>query len=297
MKGKILFFGLSILFSVSLYGQNNIDSLISQGIKYHDTGKYRKAIEVYKQALEINPDSPIVLYELSISLIETNHYVSAINYSNRLIEMDDTDYSPLAYNIKASCLNYLKRTDEAIQVFIEGINKYDNIALLHFNLALAYFVKKDFLKAKDAFVESIYLDPKYAGSHLNLARTMVNLNQWPEALLCFYYFLLLENDTKRAVIAYESIVEQLKIDSSEMDVFISKTKDFFEMMKTQKEEKIMTEYWADFYIPFFETAEEKGYLEDLCNYISLYFNKNANNWGKRNEARLSAFGLWMENWQ
>lgn len=297
MKLRIVQIGLFISLSLHIYGQSNVDSLIFQGIKYHDARKYNKAIELYKQALDIEPDSPAALYEISISLIETNNYIPAITYSDRLIAMDNDDYSPLAYNIKGSSLNYLKRTDDAIQVFIEGINKYDNVALLHFNLALAYFAKKDFLKAKEAFVESIYLDPEYAGSHLNLARTMVNLGQWPEALLCFYYFLLLENNTKRAIIAYESIIEQLEIDSSDMEMFISKTADFLSIMKTQKEEKIVSGYWQDFYIPFFETVEEKGYLEDLCYYISLYFNKNANNWGKRNEARLATFTSWMENWQ
>lgn len=286
----------SILLITNSYGQEKADSLVREGIKQHDRRKYGKAIELYKQALDINPLSSEALYELSLSLIETNDYLSAIQYSNRLIEINN-EYSPMAYNLKGSCLNYLKRTDEAIQTFIEGINKYDDVSLLHFNLALAYFTKKDFFKAKDAFVEAIYIDPHYAGSHLNLARTMVNLNQWPEALLCFYYFLLLENDSKRAIIAYESIVEQLEVESAEMEEFIQKTSDFFQSMKAQKEEGMMEGFWADYYIPFFNTVSDKGYMEDFGYYISLYFNKNANNWGKKNEIRLGIFTSWLENWQ
>ncbi|WP_280744361.1 MULTISPECIES: tetratricopeptide repeat protein [unclassified Parabacteroides] len=279
-----------------IYGQEKADSLILQGIRFHDAHKYRKAIEAYKQALEIEPDSPTALYELSLSLLETKDYPSVIQYSDRLIALNN-EHSPLAYNLKGSSLNYLKRTEEAIEVYIEGINKYDNIALLHFNLAIAYFTQKDFEKARDTFVEAIFLDPQYAGSHLNLARTMVNLDRWPEALLCFYYFLLLENDTQRGIIAYESILEQLDITTANMDLFRLKTEEFLEKARGLKELKIMSGFWSDFYIPFFETAYEKGLLEDLCYYISLYFNKDANNWGKKNEARLDHFTSWLENWQ
>ena len=49
-----------IFFSIQCFAQTDIETLVNEGIQYHDNGDYIKAIEIYKKALELNPKSTLV---------------------------------------------------------------------------------------------------------------------------------------------------------------------------------------------------------------------------------------------
>ena len=74
---------LTLFFIVTpLLAQSSIDDLVEEGIKYHDKGDYDKAIETYKKALEINPESTLVNYEIALSYFSKGDYKLAIKYSD-----------------------------------------------------------------------------------------------------------------------------------------------------------------------------------------------------------------------
>ena len=53
--------------SFFVLAQNNIENYIKEGIKYHDSGDYEKAILEYKKALKLDSKSTVVNYELALS--------------------------------------------------------------------------------------------------------------------------------------------------------------------------------------------------------------------------------------
>jgi len=316
--------------SLYIYGQQITakDSLIMEGIEYHDEGKYQKAIELYKKALELDPSSPEAIYELSLSLLEIKDYYGAIEYSDKLLDRNDK-FSPLAYNTKGSSLNYLGKTEEAIAVFEEAVGMYTDFYLLYYNIGLAYHTSREYLKAQDAFISSIRLNPRHAGSHLNLGRTMGQLNKRVESLLCLYYFLLMEQNSERSVWAYESVQEQLsdkkarenylnqsdaefiaidtlvaslaEIDSvlvddqKKMDRFINQTRAFFTAAGKAKENNNSgTEFWRSFYIPYFKSMLSWGNVDTYCHYISIHFNDISHEWLNKHPSRVRDFDSWLE---
>jgi len=295
------------------------------GIEYHDDGEYEKAIALYRKALIIEPDSEITLYEIAVSLAQTGAYYEAIEYCDKLIDRGDK-YAILAYNTKGSCLNDLGKTEEAIDIFLEGIEKEDEFHLLYYNLGLAYRNLEEYEEAKEAFLIAIDLNPQYSGSYLNLGRTMMNLNRRVESLLSLYYFLFIENNTERAEWAYNAIHLQLSDASvrqvdpkdpfsptdvilyeialnnlehnrvGDMEIFIRTTGAFFtDLGNHQKKNNLTGLYW-DFYIPFFSAMAAAAYTDAFCHYISHSFNSSSDEWLRRNSVKVKLFNDWLQ-WQ
>ncbi|MDR2969053.1 MAG: tetratricopeptide repeat protein [Tannerellaceae bacterium] len=321
---QLFLFYICLAFSLS--GQTQaVDSLVQLGIERHDTGEYEKAIALYRQALAIDPDSEITLYEIAVSLAQTGAFYEAIEYCDKLIDRGDK-YAILAYNTKGSCLNDLGKTEEAIAIFQEGIAKEDEFHLLYYNLGLAYRKLEEYENAREAFLSSINLNPQHAGSYLNLGRTMMNLNRRVESLLSFYYFLFIESDTERAELACDAIRIQLADVSvrrpdpadpfspadvllyeialnnaehdrvGDMEIFIRTTGSLFsELGSYQKKHNLTGLYW-EFYIPFFSDMAAAAYTDVFCHYISHRFNAASDEWLQRNSSKVRLFNDWIQ-WQ
>lgn len=302
-----------------------IDSLIQLGIEYHDEKRYDKAIQIYKEALAIDPDSEIANYEIAISLTESGAYYEAIGYCDRLIDRGDK-YATLAYNTKGSCLNYLGKTEEAIDNFLEGIERYPDFYLLHYNLGLAYRTLEDYDKAKEAFEHSVELNPQHAGSHLNLARTLMSLGKRIESLLPFYYFLFMEPNTERSEMAYNSILlllndaavysedphspftsidqmlsevaqtNQEKDRIHDMEIFIRTTGALFTALGDYQKKNKPEGFWWDFYVTLFSSMASAHYTDVFCHYISYQFNSTSEDWLRKSSTKVKLFNDWLQ-WQ
>lgn len=315
-----------ICLTFSLSGQTQaVDSLVQLGIERHDAGEYEKAIALYRQALAIDPDAEITLYEMAVSLAQTGAWYEAIEYCDKLIGRGNK-YAILAYNTKGSCLNDLGKTEEAIAVFLEGIGKEDEFHLLYYNLGLAYRKLEEYEKAGESFLSAINLNPQHAGSYLNLGRTMMNLNRRVESLLSLYYFLFIESDTERAELAYTAIRLQLADASvrrpdpadpfspadvllyeialnneehdrtGDMEIFIRTTGALFSELGSLRKKGSPTGLYWEFYIPFFSDMATAAYTDVFCHYISHRFNSNSDEWLQRNSAKVRLFNDWIQ-WQ
>jgi len=100
MKKYFLIFGL-LLLSTFLYSQISVDSLVEVGIQYHDNGEFIQAIETYKTALDIEPNSPLVNYEIALTYMYAGDYQNAIKHSDKVIKRNDK-YLLQAYLVKGS---------------------------------------------------------------------------------------------------------------------------------------------------------------------------------------------------
>ncbi|MFA7082674.1 MAG: tetratricopeptide repeat protein [Bacteroidales bacterium] len=206
MKKQILIIGL-LLFSTLIYSQNKVDSLVNIGIEYHDKGKYDKAIETYKSALKINPNSALANYEIAMTYMYAKDYKNAIKHSDKVIKLNDKYLLP-AYITKASCLDNLGKIKESIELFKEGIEKFGDNHLLYYNLALNYYKTKEYDNAEQAVINAINTKSSHASSHLLLGQLMYDKNLKAQSLVCLHYFLFLEPNTERSRTAYNLLQKQ-----------------------------------------------------------------------------------------
>lgn len=226
MKKHFLIFGL-LLLSTFLYSQISVDSLVEVGIQYHDNGEFIQAIETYKTALDIEPNSPLVNYEIALTYMYAGDYQNAIKHSDKVIKKNDK-YLLQAYLVKGSCLDYLGKTKESIKLFKKGIKKFGDDHLLYYNLGYNYYNIKEFDKAEEAFIKAINTKANHASSHLFLGYLMYEKNQRVQSLLSLHFFLLLEPNSERSQNAYNLLQSQLsggvernQEESGKIDIFLS----------------------------------------------------------------------------
>ena len=193
---------ISLLFVVlNAQSQSSLNELVEQGIEYHDAGNYEDAINVYKEALVLDPKSLLVHYEISLSYFKMNNCEKAIEHSKVVVKANKDHLIP-AYLVQGSCLDLLGKTRQSIKLFEKGIKKLGDDYLLHYNLGLNYFKLKDYKKTEIYAINAIKANANHSSSHFLLGYANYFQNKTVESLLPVYYFLMLEPETKRSQEGY-----------------------------------------------------------------------------------------------
>ena len=191
-----------LLFSFCIpIAQNTVADFVEEGIQLHDNGNYDGAIDVYNNALLVEPKSTLVNYEISLSYFMKGDYNKAIEYSNKVIE-SNSNHLLQAYLTKGSCLDNLGKTKQSIKLFKKGIKKFGYNYLLNYNLALNYYKLKNYKEAEWNVTKAIELNSEHVSSHLLLGYILNETNKKVQSLLSLHYFLFLEPDSKRAEEAF-----------------------------------------------------------------------------------------------
>ncbi|PKP44595.1 MAG: hypothetical protein CVT96_00980 [Bacteroidetes bacterium HGW-Bacteroidetes-13] len=214
---KIFALTISLFIALNIFGQEeNLKELISQGIENHDQGKYEEAIAKYKAALEIDKKSTLANYELSYTYFVTKQYEEAIKYSKIVIKQN-TDNQHESYVILGSCYDLIGKPSKAIEMYEEGLSKFPNSNLLNYNLALTCYNQKEYAKAEKAAINAIVSKPTHGSSHIILSAIMREKGERVKSILPQYYFLMLEPNSKRSLINYNSLKNQLGLGVEKKD--------------------------------------------------------------------------------
>lgn len=196
---KKLFFTLclALVYSVTLHAQNQLEHFLKEGVAYHDQGLYDQAIASYQKMLELDPNSSLGHYEISLSYMYNKQYDLAIKHSEKVIEAGGRLLVP-AIVVKASSWSDQGKVQEAIDLLEDTIDKYELDVMVLYNLAICHFKLNDLENAERALVAGIYTDPFHPSSHYMLAVLKESKNLRAESMLSAYFFLLLEPNTARS---------------------------------------------------------------------------------------------------
>lgn len=203
-KIAYLLFALTLLCGPVIAQKSKVEQHIAEGVKLHDNGEYKKAIDEYKKALKVDPKSPMVHYEMASSYFAMKDYKNAIEHSDVVIDQKG-DFVDMAYVIKGSALDLLEKPEEAIKAYKKGIKENKDSYMLHYNLALTYYNHGDKKNAEKECVEGLTINRSHASSHLLLAYMMNEKGSRTKTLLACYHFLLIEPTGKRAEGAYQML--------------------------------------------------------------------------------------------
>ncbi len=205
-----------------------VDSLISKGVELHNTGDYRSALELYEEALQLSPGSSLIHYEMSLSYFSLGFYEKALEHINRVKETDGK-YEKEAILLKSSILDALYKYDEAERILKDAVAKYGDNCLFYYNLAHINYKQEKDDKAAGFLIEAIRANHSHANSHFLLGRIMSKYARKSQAIMSFYYFLLLEPDSPKSKISLKLIDNLIALgvtknnsdDSSKAKVYIS----------------------------------------------------------------------------
>ena len=130
-----------------------------QGAYYFYSRDFPKAIDIYEQALEANPQAIEIYYNLANAYLVTGESQKAIGYLEKLIEVSPNDLE-IMFSL-AVAYQSLERHSEAVGYFkkVISVSPYDPevhslLASSYYALGKAELGKKAFHKAKLMFEES-----------------------------------------------------------------------------------------------------------------------------------------------
>lgn len=208
MKKLISIFTFLAVFQF-VFSQSTVETLVRTGVDYHDEGNFRKALDMYKQALAIEPKSSLVHYEMALTYLSLKDYSNAIKHSDAVIKINKL-YVKDAYIAKGSALDYSGKTKESVKLFEKAIKRFGDDHLLYYNLGYNYYKLKDLDKAEKALANAIRTEDAHTSSHLLLGFVMHDQKKRPQSLLCLHYFLFLEPNSKRSEVALDLLNTQFK---------------------------------------------------------------------------------------
>lgn len=325
---------ISILFfTTTLFSQNSeIETLVSQGIEYHDKGDYKKAIEIYKKALKLDPNSSLANYEISFSYFSDNDFENAEKYSKKVIDMNNGNLLA-AYITYGSSIDMLGRKKEAILAYETAMKDFSHY-LLYYNHALTCFSDGQADKAYESVIKAIQMNPSHASSHLILSKIMESKGSRAKAMLPLYYFLLLEPTSPRASKEYETLLNYIdygvtqdsekninvkvpitsdsEFEAAEMSLSLSKASNNFDENREKPVLELFSEnsdtffkvlgeikkdntgFWWDFYVSFFSDIASNNFTKPFCYYISLSQKEAPIKWLNDNKNEFEKFSDWLK---
>ncbi len=228
MKQALITFAFfAIYFSAIAQNSEQVDKLIQQGLTLHDKGEYAEAIKKYNAALDLDKENFDASYEKSFSLIALGKSKEAAVISKDLLKKFASHPNiDIVYIQYGSILDDLGKGKEAIEVYSEGITKFPNEYLLHFNKGLIYHKMEKFSDALACYENSLKLKPLNALANLYTGIIIHESNPIP-ALLAYSTFLAIEPATKRSKDGFDKIQNILnasvKKEKNSTSVFIDQS--------------------------------------------------------------------------
>lgn len=320
-------------FASGIYAQNSeVDKLMSEGIKYSTEGSYNRAIPLFEDALKIDKKLNRAKYELAYVFLQTGKSEKAVKYSKEIMSSNDS-LKLEASLILGAAYDQQHKSKKSLKVYKKAVKEFPENNLAQFNLGLSYYNSSEWDEAEKCLIKSITIDKSYPGSHFLLAHIMLNKGETVKSMLSLYFFLLLEQDTERAVDAYEVLEELWKSSITNLDgktvVSISKSNnDFYKMvdlavkMKAESYQgnfeptdrlnvfSINTNllfdtisqsydsklgFWELTYVDFFKELHDKGFTKSYAYYVSnSSYRPQVLVWLSDHYSEFNSFINWME---
>jgi Tfp pilus assembly protein PilF len=176
-----------------------VDKLVNEGIAFHDKGNYEEAIASYDKALALDMDNLYALSEKALSLLSLTKYEETIIICQKLIKKYPGDKGlKMVYVSYGNSLDALKKPDNSIEIYEEGIKEFPDYYYLHFNKGITLYGEKRWDDAILCFQKSAMLNPGHASTHNAIARLMAIKDKRIPAVLALCTFLTIEPEGERA---------------------------------------------------------------------------------------------------
>jgi tetratricopeptide (TPR) repeat protein len=202
-----------LLFATGIaFGQSFIEAekLVNEGVVDHDKGDYNAAIAKYDNALALDKDNLLALSEKAYSLTALQKYEEAIAVCQQAIAAHPGDDKlRMVYVTQGNSLDALKRPDESLKVYDDGIQQFPDFYLLYFNKGIT-LSNNNTDDALACFEKAVLLNPNHASSHNAIARLLMGDGQKIPGLLAYSRFLTLEPKSRRAEQNFSAVQQIMK---------------------------------------------------------------------------------------
>lgn len=198
-----------LLTNIICFAQRNeqVKKLVEEGIVLHDKGDYEGAIKKYDEAIAIDKYDFNANYEKTFSCLSAKKYDDCINLSKwMLLQFADNPQIKNIYVHYGSALDDKGDTQGAIRIFDEGLKKFPDFYLLHFNEGLTQMRLKKYDEALSSYAAALKNNALHPSSNYYTGVILQNSNRIP-ALLAYLTFIAIEPQSDRSKDAFDRIDE------------------------------------------------------------------------------------------
>jgi len=274
----------------------DVDELIREGIRLHGEQRYDEAIGVYRKALEILPDSPVILSEIAMSSLYAGDNEKALIYSDQALRQLGGNFSGV-YLTKGSALRNMGRLSEAATVFKQGLTVSGSYFMLHYALGQVLYLQHRDEEAIPEWIAAIRLQPNHGSSHLLLGYTLLDQQKVTAAQLSLLYFLLLEPSTDRSREAFQALWHTLGPPQTLSDYVTGMEQCMEKLLKEELPDTPWTAFQKAFYLPFFRSLHESGFTRAFALYLAAPSSEEATRMLSVEGTTFSAFREFLESYE
>ncbi|PLX11504.1 MAG: hypothetical protein C0594_03590 [Marinilabiliales bacterium] len=119
------------------------------------------AIDFYKTAIRIIPNSIEAHYNLGLFYQQNSRYLAAIDMYKKIINEIDSTYFPAYYNIAYIQLQHFKEYREALDYFNKALSLNPEYVETIYNIGLCYELLKDYDKARSFYNKALEKETNY----------------------------------------------------------------------------------------------------------------------------------------
>ncbi|MGF7081238.1 tetratricopeptide repeat protein [Mucilaginibacter sp. UYCu711] len=329
---------LLLLFcSVTIFAQNNkanLDTLMVQGTKLHNQGKYAEAIEKYAEVLKADPENGFANYETAFSLYAQKKPQDAIPYLEKVVKTNNENLNVAALCLLASIYDGDHQTQKAVDNYEKGIKINPNYPQIYYNLSLTYLRNNQYDLAEKNIIEALKRNPNHIGNLSVYALSAYRQNKKVNALMAFCSVISLGSTTPTAASAFNNIQNILNGSSINQDgkttinispndaqetstlnlglsmVTISaKTKNLqgadlltdelttlFKLTGELAEKKTEKTFFDLFFADYYYKLAQTEYMPAFARLMAINTDRDGTaKWGKENMAQLTGMAQWLHN--
>ncbi len=173
---------LDLLHSIEESSPAYPQSLLVQADYYHLNGLPEVSIQKLKEAEEMLPEEPIVLFALAEMYYTTADYQTAIQYYERItLQGHDELAGTLLSERLGNAYMLIGEFSEAVDYYQEALT-FRETPEIFYQLGLVYVQQEEYTKAIQPLEQAKALDPSLSGAYFVLAEVHEQLNDLEKAL-------------------------------------------------------------------------------------------------------------------
>ena len=158
----------------------SIEELYDRGISYYDKGMIDKAIEEFKEVLELDPEDVETHHHLGNAYADKEMFDEAISIYKKIVEKNP-EFIDVYLSLGTLYLD-MDMVDEAISLCKQAISANSDDSFLCFHLGEAYVRNEQYEEAITAFNKAISINPMDPETQYRLAESYYKTKQYDMAL-------------------------------------------------------------------------------------------------------------------
>lgn len=175
-----------------------LKTLYNEANKAIQQKDYNKAITLYHQAIRLQPNNVVLRRDLAYTHYLAGNFKEGLEVLKPVMQSNETD--PETYQLAAALENASGNKKRAARLLDEGLKTHPNSGLMYFakgSLELNSTSKKSNQLALRYFVRGIEKEPAYANNYLSASKSLVELNEYPWAVIYAEIFINLEPESMK----------------------------------------------------------------------------------------------------